>query len=228
MTAQREAGPPAVIFDLDGTLVDSSSDLVAAANHCFRSLGLGDLLEPERDASAAFHGGRNMLRLGFDRAARFGEEEVERQYPRLLAAYGDIVDRETRLYPGALEAVAELREAGYRCGICTNKPAALAEMLLVRLGCRDFFSAVVGADTLPVRKPEAEPLLEAARRTGGEATRCCLVGDTVTDRRTARAAERPCILLGFGPGAEEARRQAPEALLGHFDDLPGIVERLAL
>lgn len=215
-----------VIFDLDGTLADTSGDLIAAANHCFDAMGLGDLLDPARDAGVALRGGKRMLTEGLTRAGRFSEAEVDRWYPVLLEAYAADIDRHTRLYPGAMAAVETLSQAGYGVGICTNKPAALAESLLSRLGVRDAFASMVGADTLPVRKPDPEPLREAARRAGGDPAQCLLVGDSDTDRNTARNAGVPSVLVTFGPSGADMAALSPEALLDHFDDLPDVVVRL--
>lgn len=216
-----------VIFDLDGTLADTSGDLIAAANACFRAMGAGDVLDPVRDAGTALRGGRAMLRLGLERLGRAEDlAELDRNYPLLLEAYADAIDVHTTLYPGAMEAVAALDSAGYRVGICTNKPEALAHLLMTRLGVRDAFASLVGADTLPVRKPDPEPLREAARRAGGDPARSLLVGDSDTDRETARAAGVPSVLVGFGPGAAGVAALGPEAVIGHFDELPGVVQRL--
>ncbi|SMY07774.1 HAD-IA family hydrolase [Flavimaricola marinus] len=217
-----------VIFDLDGTLMDTSRDLIAAANACFRSLGLGDVLDPVADAATALRGGRAMLTLGFDRTGSHGPEEVDRQYQPLLAAYAEAINTHTTIYPGAMEAVERLKADGYRVGICTNKPEALAQDLLVRMGVRDAFGALVGADSLPVRKPDPEPLREAVRRAGGDPARSCLVGDTITDSLTAEAAGVPSILVTFGPAGGDMAALNPAALLDHFDDLPLVVDRLAL
>ncbi|MCM2560843.1 HAD-IA family hydrolase [Lutimaribacter sp. EGI FJ00015] len=216
-----------VIFDLDGTLADTSGDLIAAANHCFRDMGLGDLLDPAGDALTAFHGGRAMLTLGLTRAGHADVAgQVGRYYPVLLQAYGDAIDVHTRLYPGAMEAVAALQAAGYRVGICTNKPEALADTLLRRLGVRDSFAALVGADTLPVRKPDPAPLAEAVSRAGGDMRRACLIGDTDTDRQTARAAGVPSVLVTFGPSGDAVLALKPEAHIGHYDELAGVVAGL--
>ncbi|MBC7141918.1 MAG: HAD-IA family hydrolase [Rhodobacteraceae bacterium] len=215
-----------VIFDLDGTLADTSADLIAAANACFRALGAGDLLDPSGDALTAFHGGRAMLRLGFSRLGGGTEDDVDRQYPHLLKAYEAGIDRETRLYPGAIEAVHALRGAGFATGICTNKPERLAEILMTRLGVRDLFGSLVGADTLAVRKPDPAPYRLSVERAGGVVSRSMLIGDTETDRKTAAAAGVPVALVTFGPEGKGVGRLAPEALLDHFDALPALAARL--
>jgi phosphoglycolate phosphatase len=220
------AGLRCVIFDLDGTLADTSGDLLAAANACFRAIGHGDLLGPE-DAPTALVGGRAMLRLGLGRARGVAEERViDELYPRLLAHYEADIDRRTRLYPGAIEAVATLRGRGIRVGICTNKPVHLAETLMSRLGVRGRFDALIGAGSLPVRKPDPAPLFAAIAQAGGVPGRACLVGDTITDRETGRAAGVPVVLVTFGPEGPEVARHGPEALLDAYADLPEIVEGL--
>lgn len=216
-----------VIFDLDGTLADTSGDLIAAANHCFRDMGAGDLLDPTRDQGTALRGGRAMLRLGMARLDRADDEAtIDRYYPVLLEAYGAEIDRHTVLYPGAIAAVAKLKAEGFGVGICTNKPEGLAETLLKRLGVREVFGSLVGADTLPVRKPDPEPLFEAARRAGGHPQRCILIGDSDTDRNTARAAGVPSVLVTFGPAGGDMAALEPEALLHDYADLPDMAMRL--
>ncbi|KRW94904.1 HAD-IA family hydrolase [Paracoccus sp. MKU1] len=212
-----------VVFDLDGTLADTSGDLIAAANACFHARGLGALLDPIEDALIAFHGGRAMLRAGYarlpgDRLLPPGAEDED--YPRLLGHYGEAIAIHTRLYPGAQAALDRLAEAGHRLAVCTNKPAALAETLLRELGIRDRFAAMIGADTLPVRKPDPRPYQAAVETAGGKVAQSFLVGDTETDRRTAAAAGVKVALVAFGPEGEALRRLAPEAMLAHFDDLP--------
>ncbi|WP_298257187.1 HAD-IA family hydrolase [uncultured Litoreibacter sp.] len=216
-----------VIFDLDGTLADTSGDLLAAANACFRGLGHGDVLRAETDAGTALRGGRAMLTLGFERlGVAYSSEDIDAQYPVLLKAYGADIARHTKLYPGAREAVIRLRDAGYKVGICTNKPEGLAEQLMAELAFRDVFHSLVGADTLPVRKPDPSPYIEAVKRAGGEVARSVLVGDTKTDRDTSTHAGVPSILVTFGPGDFDVAALKPEALMSHFDELEEIVSRL--
>lgn len=223
----RQAKRRAVIFDLDGTLADTSGDLIAAANACFVALGHGAMLDPQGDQLTAFQGGRAMLRLGFERLNGAADEtDIDREFPNLLTAYEADIDRHTTLYPGAMAAVGRLHKAGYAVGICTNKPEGLARLLLTRLGILDQFTSLIGADTLPTRKPDPAPFFAAVDGAGGDPARAVLVGDTDTDRKTARAAGVPSILVGFGPEGQGVARLAPEAMLDHYDDLDAIVARL--
>ncbi|MEM9975661.1 MAG: HAD-IA family hydrolase [Pseudomonadota bacterium] len=215
-----------VIFDLDGTLADTSRDLIAAANSRFRALGHGDLLDPVADAATAFRGGRAMLRLGFERLGAAEDAAIEAEVAPFLEAYAAGIDLHTTLYPGAREAVELLKSEGYTVGICTNKPAALAEDLMKKLGVRSLFGSLIGADTLPVRKPDPAPLRAAVEQAGGDIARTVLVGDTVTDRETGRAAGVPVILVTFGPEGDGVARLSPEALLPGYGDLTATVAGL--
>jgi len=216
-----------VIFDLDGTLADTSGDLIEAANVCFRDMGVGDMLDPLSDAGTALRGGRAMLSLGLQRLERANDADVlDHYYHVLLEAYAKDIDSRTVMYDGAMDAVEALKTLGYGVGIATNKPEGLAEELLRRLGVRDAFASMVGADTLPMRKPNPEHLFEAARRAGGDPAMTCLIGDTDTDRKTARNAGVPCVLVTFGPAGGDMAALEPEALLDHYKDLPDIVTNL--
>ena len=123
-----------------------------------------------------------------------------------------------------MEAVAAIKADGIAVGICTNKPAALAEKLLQSLGVRDAFASMIGADTLPVRKPDPAPLFAAAQQAGGS-DHCILIGDSDTDRNTARAAGVPSVLVTFGPSGEDMAALEPEALLHDYADLPALARR---
>ncbi|MEM6939847.1 MAG: HAD-IA family hydrolase [Pseudomonadota bacterium] len=213
-----------VVFDLDGTLADTSGDLIAAANACFRQMGVGDLLDPSTDAGTALRGGRAMLRLGMGRLGRAEDQAtIDAYYPKLLVAYAQDIDRHTVLYPGAMAAVTALKDQGYKVAICTNKPEGLAKELLTRLGVLGAFDAMLGADSLPVRKPDPEHLRQTVVRAGGDPGRCVLIGDSDTDRKTAAAAGVPSILVTFGPAGGDMAALSPEALLHDYAKLPALV-----
>lgn len=216
-----------VVFDLDGTLADTAADLIGAANAAFRGRGLPDLLHPLDDAAHAFAGGRAMLRAGYARLPADyllppGAEEED--LPRLLAHYGENIAVETRLYDGTEAALDRLAAAGFTLAVCTNKPGWLAEALLAELGIRDRFAAMIAADTLPVRKPDPRPYVAAVTGAGGEVARSFLVGDTITDRDTARNAGVRVALIGFGPDGAGVSRLSPDAIIGSFAELPALAE----
>ncbi len=215
-----------VIFDLDGTLADTSADLLAAANACFRDMGHGDLLT-SNDAGIALRGGRRMLRAGLERV-RHSEPApiIAKYYPILLDHYSRQIADHTVLYPGAMAAVEDLKSLGYGVGICTNKPIALAEQLLQALQVREAFGALVGPDTLGIAKPNPAPLFETVRLLGGDPAQTLLVGDSDTDRNTSKAAGVPSILVTFGPSGQDMAALKPEALLSDYADLPDIVQGL--
>lgn len=217
-----------VIFDLDGTLADTSGDLIAAGNAAFREMGLGDVLDPAADGrTAMIGGGRAMLKAGFERLGRpFGELEIAAGYPVLLTAYAANIDRHTTLYPGTVAAIEGLLADGYAVGVCTNKPEALAHQLLTALGVRALFASLIGADTLTVRKPDPAPMHAAVTRAGGDIGRSILVGDSTTDRETARAAGVHSLLVTFGPDGRGVAELQPDGLLEHYDDLGAAVMRL--
>ena len=212
-----------VIFDLDGTLADTSADLIAAANAVFDQ----PWLDPVEDMLTAFQGGRAMLRLGLNRSRlRYSEADVDRLFPDLLEYYAANLDVHTQLYPGVTEALDALTTSGWLLGVCTNKPVGLACDLLERLDLASRFGAILGADSLPVRKPDARHVLETISEIGGDAARSVLIGDTETDRSAARNAGIPCILVGFGPEGRSVERLEPDAVLDDYRHLPELVGRL--
>ncbi len=151
---------------------------------------------------------------------------AEDLYPGLLAAYEGRLSDETKLYDGVLDCLDVLEAAGWRLGVCTNKPERLAVMLLDSLGVLERFGAVLGADSLPVRKPNPEHLHETARRSGARPDLCVMLGDTRTDLLTARAAGVPCVLTSFGFAAEPLDDLPADAVVHHFDEVAPVLERL--
>lgn len=212
-----------VIFDLDGTLADTSADLIAAANACFDA----PMLDPVSDAATAFGGGRAMLSLGYERLGVQPAEDARlADYHKLLDHYGANICVHTRLYDAVVPALVALADRGYALGICTNKPEGLAVELVKQLGITDHFKALLGADTLPIRKPDPEHLFETIRQVGGDLKQSVLIGDTITDRKTSANAGLPSVLVTFGPTGRKTAEMKPEGLLDHFDQLPDLVDHL--
>jgi phosphoglycolate phosphatase len=218
------------IFDLDGTLADTAADLLGAANAVLAPLGY-PALALARDKPFAGRGGRSMIRRSLSLMeippdVAEVESIADALYPGLLAAYEARLTEETRLFDGVADCLDALAAAGWRLGVCTNKPERLAVLLLESLGVFDRFGAVLGADSLAVRKPDPEHLHETARRIGARSRRCVMLGDTRTDLMTARAARVPCVLTSFGFAAEPLADLAADAVVGHYREIPAILERL--
>ncbi len=196
-----------IAFDLDGTLADTSPDLAAALNHA-----LVELDRPQVPAETVRHlighGGRALLRRGLAATGEAREELVEQGYPILVDYYLDHICVGTRPYEGVEAALDRLRAQGSRIAVCTNKAELLTFTLLDSLGWRDRFDAIVGGDTLPVRKPDPAPLFEAIARAGGGRT--AFVGDFDHRRRHGEGGEaalRRGQLRLFGPAGGSARRE---------------------
>src|SRR6185503_9278672 len=131
-----------------------------------------------------------------------------------------------RCYPGLEPAMDELAERNVRLAICTNKPERLTHLLIDALGWSGRFAAIVGADTLPVRKPDPRPLHEAIARAGGG--RAAFVGDSITDADTARAAGVPFVAVSFGFSDRPVEQLGADAVIDSYADLVGVLERLDL
>jgi phosphoglycolate phosphatase len=214
----------AVLFDLDGTLVDSAEDLREALNEVLAEEGLRPLAAGEVTAMI----GDGVLKLLERGLARTGGE-IERAgllLPRFLALYTPRASRKTRPYPGVVETLGSLRTAGIRIAVVTNKPeAATAEILRV-LGLARFVDAVVGGDTLPHRKPHPAPLVEALRRVGVGASAAVMVGDNRHDVEAARAAGLKTVLVSYGYAHGPPRELGADTVIDRFADLPAALERL--
>lgn len=208
-----------VAFDLDGTLADTAPDLTAALNHVLARLG-----RPKMEAQAVRHlvghGARALLRkaLGGDEAA------VERGLPLYLDFYAANICVGTSRYPAVEQAMDALAARGAKLAICTNKPERLTHLLLEALGWTGRFAAIVGADTLSVRKPDPLPLRTAIARAGGG--RGAFVGDSVTDAETARAAGVPFVAVSFGFSDRPVEALGADAVIDDYDALIGALERL--
>jgi phosphoglycolate phosphatase len=212
-----------VCFDLDGTLVDTAPDLAAALNHSLACLGR-ETVDPASVRHLVGHGARALLRHGLAAAGEASEELVERGFPLFMEHYAANICVGSRPY-AHLEAMLDtLVEEGVRLAICTNKPERLTHALLHALGWEHRFRAVVGADTLPVRKPDPLPLWEAITRAGGG--RAVLVGDSITDADTARAAQVPFIAVTFGFSDRPAHELGADLLIDSYVELVPALSKL--
>lgn len=209
-----------IVFDLDGTLVDTAPDLVGATNHALASLGLAAREARELRPWISFGARRMLVEAMIASQAPATEDEIDRLLVLFLAYYEANIARESRPFAGSMEVVAALRAAGARLAICTNKREALTARLLAELGIADAFDAVVGRDTLPVCKPDPRHLTEAIGRAGGDAQRAVMVGDSAVDINTARAAGVPVVGVTFGYSETPIAELAPDALMDDYVELP--------
>ncbi len=191
----------AVVFDLDGTLVDSAPDIAAGINRMLAEHALGPL--PVRDVERLTGEGASVLvaRVLELVGAANDDARVRRDTASYLAYYSERPCVYSTLFADAADAIPLLRRAGLRLGICTNKPEGLAVAVLRALGLFDAMEIVVGADTTPRRKPDPLPLLHALRALDADPDEAMFVGDTAIDRDCARAASVPCRLVSWGNGA---------------------------
>ncbi len=190
----NEVSIDAVLFDLDGTLLDTAPDMAAALN----ALRIEESEPPipfTEIREHVSHGGAALVRLGFPEAR---DAEFERLRMRLLKLYRRDIPRETRLFDGLESVLGELERTHVPWGVVTNKPGWLTEPLLAALDLASRAGCVVSGDTLPERKPHPRPLLHAARLMGLEPLRCLYVGDAERDMRAARAAGMRTLIARYG------------------------------
>ena len=185
----------ALVFDLDGTLVDSAADIAEAVNRMLDDLALSRV-EEAIVRSWIGEGVRNLVDTALHHAG--SERTLAEVMPGFMRHYHDCLLRSPRLYDGVAEALQQLHACGVPMAICTNKPAALVPPLLEHLGIARYFTHVVGGDSLPQRKPAPEPLLHAAQLLRQPVSRCVMVGDSATDLSAAEAAHMPVVLVRYG------------------------------
>lgn len=209
------AEKPAIIFDLDGTLIDSAPDLRAALNRVLTARGLAAL---SADAVRDMIGDGARVLVARAWAAR-GQVAEATDLADFLADYEANSTVETAVYPGMRQVLQALAAAGYRLGICTNKPAAATAIILRQLGLQDFFAAVSGGDSTAYRKPDPRHLASAIAALG--AKRALMIGDHENDMAAARGLGIPSIFASWGYGQAEGSYVAHSAA-----ELPGIIAAL--
>ena len=208
----------AVIFDLDGTLVDTAPDLMRATNHVLEGLGRRHITM-EEVRSFVGHGARALLTRGLSATGGLPENyDVEPDYRRFVDYYAANIAEGSAPFPGLTRLLDRLKAEGFGLGVCTNKLEGLSVQLLDALGLSRYFGAVVGPDTLGIAKPDPRPFREAVARLGLVAPRAIMVGDSETDILTARNAGVPVIAVPFGYTPRPVQDYGPDRLISHFDE----------
>ncbi|WP_428410532.1 HAD-IA family hydrolase [Hyphococcus sp.] len=189
----------ALLFDLDGTLVDTVDDLAAAMNHALAEAGLA-AVPVSGVRHLVGHGARRMLMQGYEiSAGRAAEtEELDLALSRFLDHYQANIAVHSRPFDHVIEMIEGVLARGARAAICTNKREAMARLLIETLGLSSLFDAIVGGDTAEAAKPDPAPVRLCLEKTGAE--RAVFIGDSDTDIRAAKAANLPCFIADFGYG----------------------------
>lgn len=212
-------GKPIIVFDLDGTLVDTAPDLLDSLNH---TLDTGGVARTDAAGFRQFvgHGGRVMIERAYQAQRKaLPLDEHDRLYALFLEHYGANVPGQSRPYPGVIETLDRFRVAGYLLAVCTNKTEDLSKRLLVALGMSGYFAAICGQDSFAFRKPDPRHLSETVKLAGGDAARAVMVGDSRTDIDTAKAAGIPVVAVDFGYTDRHVREFEPSKVISHFDEL---------
>ena len=218
-----------VVFDLDGTLVDTAPDLVATLNAVFAREGLAPVpYEAARNMVGA--GARRMIELGLKSEGRaLAARDVDRMFDEFITYYAAHIADHSQPFPGLTGALDQLAARGARFAVCTNKLEWLSRLLLDTLDLSARFEAICGQDTFGVHKPDPEILRRTIMQAGGSLDRAVMVGDSAADIDTARAAIVPVIAVDFGYTETPVAQLGPDRIIGHFDKLPGaVIDLLAL
>jgi phosphoglycolate phosphatase len=218
---------PLLVFDLDGTLVDTAHDLIATLNIVLEAEGL-----PSVEAPKARHLVGAGIRPLLDAALRAREPDVatarvDALYAVYIEHYREHMVDVSRPFPGLEAALARFADAGWRFAVCTNKTQAMAELMLERLELSPRFDAVCGGDHFPVKKPHADHLLGTIAKAGGDPGRAIMIGDSAADIDVARHAGVPSVGVSFGYTPVPVRDLGPTVVIDHYDELWGAVATIS-
>jgi len=217
---------PTIVFDLDGTLIDTAPDLIDTLNA---------ILARHDIAPIAFVEARTMIGAGVkpllqralaSKGKQLPPEEIDRLFAEYLEIYAAHIADRSRPFPGVERALDSLTAQGCRLAVCTNKLEWLSVKLLRELRLAPHFAAICGQDTFTMRKPDPDMLRLTIARAGGDTGHAVMVGDSMTDVATARAATVPVIAVDFGYTETPAAQLGADRLISHFEALPAAVMEL--
>ncbi|MDR3514336.1 MAG: phosphoglycolate phosphatase [Azospirillaceae bacterium] len=218
----------AVVFDLDGTLIDSVSDIGTATNLLLARHGRTPLpIERYRDLVG--DGSGKLLQYAFAATgAPLPKEQLNDVLDEFLIDYARVPALPACLYPGVVETLDALARAGIRLGVCTNKPERISHKVLAEIGLTGYFGAVCGGDTLTVRKPDPATLRHVLTQLDAPAGAAVMVGDSGNDVALARAAGVAVVAVSYGYPRMPVARLGADQLIDNFAELPRALESLAL
>ncbi len=215
----------AVLFDLDGTLIDSLPDLAAAVNRLLAEEGRAPL-PPDEVKVMVGDGAGTLVARAFAARGGLPGPDVAPYLARFLADYEPRAAEMTRPWPGVVETLQRLKAAGLKLAVCTNKPSRATGEILAALGLAEYFDAVVGGDDAPALKPDPAHLHETLRRLSAAADEAVMVGDSANDVLAAKAAGVPAVVVSFGYCRGPAADLGADVVIDDFRELPAVLARL--
>lgn len=220
-------GRSIIVFDLDGTLVDTAHDLLDSLNHTLDASGATPT-DVAGFRQFVGHGARVLIERAYQAQRRaLPVAEHDRLFALFLEHYGANIPGQSKPFQGVVEALDRFRAAGYLLAVCTNKTEDFSRRLLAGVGLSGYFEAICGQDTFDFRKPDPRHLTETIRLAGGEPENSIMVGDSRTDIDTAKAAGIPVVAVDFGYTDRHVREFEPSVVISHFDELTvALAERL--
>ncbi|SDQ93539.1 HAD-IA family hydrolase [Pseudovibrio sp. Tun.PSC04-5.I4] len=218
---------PVLVFDLDGTLLETIGDLTASMNHVLVGAGF-EAIEPEKVRKMVGAGVKSLLSRGLEaNKVEATEEILQPLLVKFIRHYETHIADHTFAFPEALETVARLRAAGWKTAICTNKLEKLAKPLVKAMEMDQLFDAVVGGDTFSKNKPDAMPVFGAIDIAGGARAGSIFVGDSNADITAARNAGLPVIAVDFGYTDTPVRELGPDVVISHYNQLEAAIKELS-
>jgi phosphoglycolate phosphatase len=216
-----------IVFDLDGTLIDTAPDLIDTLNLILAREGLPAM--PFKAARRLIGGGsRGMLERALIEDGRpAAKAEMDRLFAAFIEHYAAHIADRSRPFPQLEAALDRLAGDGHRLAVCTNKLERLSRLLLTTLNLTPYFAAICGQDTFGVMKPDPEILRQTILRAGGEPADAIMIGDSGTDVRTARAAQVPVIAVDFGYSEVPIASLRPDRIISSYGELPAAIAAVA-
>ena len=215
-----------IVFDLDGTLVDTNRDLIPALNHAIAGEGIAPV-GVDDVGHVVGEGARRMIERAFElRGATVPANRLDLLHRTFLKHYEAHIADLSQPYPGLLDAMDRLAADGWRFAVCTNKVEHLSRRLLDLLALAPRFDAIAGADTFGVRKPHPDHIVRTIEAAGGDPSRTVMVGDSVNDIAAAKAVPVPVVAVDFGYTDRPVRDLGPDAVISHYRELPDTAARL--
>lgn len=218
---------PLIVFDLDGTLVDTAPDLVAALNYVLQREGL-PLVPMASARNMIGAGARKLIERGLELDGRtMNVQDIDRLTADFIAYYRDHIADASQPFEGLFAALDELENKGFRFAVCTNKLEGLSRLLLEKLDMTKRFAAICGADTFGISKPDPAILRQTVAQAGGSLPNAIMVGDAGPDVGVARRAGIPVIGVTFGYTEVPITELKPDFVIGHMRELPGAISVLS-